>query len=925
MRHRMSFALHALVVAAFTLLVSSGARAEISVPSPDGALPAGRLTVGEATFELSDGGAVSVDSRTDEPVVLGRWSDGRQATSIAVLHTYEPGRGIADWRAAVGQAHRQVRRLPDWPTVLVYELAYADGRTLKIPVRFGESIREWHRVHTVGPMLWARSAWTRTLDERSGDKVAAYAMRIPNPRPDVAITALRALGAPGPWHDFGRATVYAVSLDESPLTGKLFFVDRKPIGKDSQPGTLDAPFGSLARALSEAGPGDSIYIRGGYYALDEPIIRSYQGEAGKWLTVSAFPGESPVFDGWGVQYDYRANPYGDTVKLPEIGRGQQDSGILHITGDPDYLRIQGLHIINSRRAAISVYGRKAEADTPIWARWGETDHVEVCFNETFQSFTMGIITHQIDHLEIIGNRVIRPHSNEMATDPVTGEQRTLMHGMQEGIDVSRNRQFEVAFNVVAGGGKEAIDAISVEDGAIHHNYVQSSLNGIYVDAWTAPNQRIELHHNFVQNAYNGIPLATEGSNNLFDFNIHHNLVVNTKSSGIAVTEATYRAEPASVQRHRVAFNTVYRPGHHAIAIGWQSAGIEVGGFADNEKFREVDVINNIVTDTAGMPLKNRYAPRTEAHAIRFSHNLVWPTIEDTTPQWMRREEKSWRAADLEKGQDTLVADPRFVDPALGDFRLRADSPAIGAATDGGDLGAIPFGAAWVPGLDFAGTTTAFYQGATAWQPVRIAVDKFTMHRNHLQRPSWFQESRYGADFRNLPSGEQSFAGVTYWIEPDAANSNPTVLALAGIQTESQAVAIEGIEVGRKADRLAFLHNAQVSNREAIGAAGELFRYRVHYADGSHADIPIRLGREIEHWANRGGLREVSDARVGWTLQYFRERNGHIGRLHLYSYEWTNPKPAVAISSIDILRVADPLAATPAVFAISTGQALPESP
>jgi hypothetical protein len=35
----------------------------------------------------------------------------------------------------------------------------------------------------------------------------------------------------------------------------------------------------------------------------------------------------------------------------------------------------------------------------------------------------------------------------------------------------------------------------------------------------------------------------------------------------------------------------------------------------------------------------------------------------------------------------IYRDPRFVDPEDGDFRLQPDSPCIGAATDGGNIGA----------------------------------------------------------------------------------------------------------------------------------------------------------------------------------------------------------------------------------------------
>jgi|GEM_PF-1585391 len=75
----------------------------------------------------------------------------------------------------------------------------------------------------------------------------------------------------------------------------IFYVS--PTGSDSQAGTLDRPFASLQYAHDMAKPGDTIYLRGGVYNLKEGIQLTNDGESGRPITVTNYPGEKPILDG----------------------------------------------------------------------------------------------------------------------------------------------------------------------------------------------------------------------------------------------------------------------------------------------------------------------------------------------------------------------------------------------------------------------------------------------------------------------------------------------------------------------------------------------------------------------------------------------------------------------------------------------------
>lgn len=92
----------------------------------------------------------------------------------------------------------------------------------------------------------------------------------------------------------------------APALGAEFFV--VPDGSDQNPGTIDRPFASVQRAQQSAAPGDTVFVRGGTYAIQESQIAQRKGifayvvaldksgEKDKPITYRAYRDEKPVFD-----------------------------------------------------------------------------------------------------------------------------------------------------------------------------------------------------------------------------------------------------------------------------------------------------------------------------------------------------------------------------------------------------------------------------------------------------------------------------------------------------------------------------------------------------------------------------------------------------------------------------------------------------
>jgi hypothetical protein len=71
-----------------------------------------------------------------------------------------------------------------------------------------------------------------------------------------------------------------------------------PDGADDNPGTIEEPFGTFPKAILEAAPGDTIYVRGGIYELISTVTipATKNGTDNLFYTLTASNGEVPILD-----------------------------------------------------------------------------------------------------------------------------------------------------------------------------------------------------------------------------------------------------------------------------------------------------------------------------------------------------------------------------------------------------------------------------------------------------------------------------------------------------------------------------------------------------------------------------------------------------------------------------------------------------
>lgn len=130
-----------------------------------------------------------------------------------------------------------------------------------------------------------------------------------------------------------RAISILLIMSSAALAQTTLYVS--PSGSDSNPGTISQPLQTIAKAMSMASAGTTIYLRGGTYDLSSKLGAAVSGSAGSYINLWAYPGEKPILD-------FSGQSYSSSSRGIEIKR--------------DYWYLKGLDIRNAGDNGIFISG-----------------------------------------------------------------------------------------------------------------------------------------------------------------------------------------------------------------------------------------------------------------------------------------------------------------------------------------------------------------------------------------------------------------------------------------------------------------------------------------------------------------------------------------------------------------------------------------
>jgi len=311
-----------------------------------------------------------------------------------------------------------------------------------------------------------------------------------------------------------------------------------------------------------------------------------------------------------------------------ISWGGAWNGLFDIS-DKDYIVIDGINVKNSDY-------------TGIWIE--DASHIIIKNNHTYNTFSSGIGVWNSNDVTVENNEV------ELACND----------GPQECITISNSNNCKIFKNHVHNNGPgnkggEGIDVkqgshnIEVYDNLVHH---LNERIGIYVDAWNDTTYNINIYNNEVHHCgNNGFNAQSEMGGELSYVNFYNNLSYFNKWDGIALGSVTADSNITitPVRHIKIINNTCYKNGYYQNGWGY-------GILVDNDDLQDVLIINNICSQNSA-----QIAIEKIDSAQQVDHNLIFGFNDGQYCIY---------------GNDSIIANPLFMDTINFDFHLQNGSPAI---------------------------------------------------------------------------------------------------------------------------------------------------------------------------------------------------------------------------------------------------------
>lgn len=795
-----------------------------------------------------------------------------KASALYFTHEADPGdRAKAFYTLALKSVQRGLKR-PDYPEVMAYHVDYADGSSLRIPVRWGEGIENGMRrtfepvSRWLGDLAWATIAWKGDHDYDRDLTPVRYRMEWPNPYPEKEIARIR---VESPEDDGTVVRIYSLEFDEAGRENRVYYV--APDGDDAADGSFEHPWATPGMAAATVRAGDTVYLRGGTYRIDDPVSPHHSGSGNAWITICGYPGETAILDGASIHTDrddgaIEIHP-GEDALTATTG-----TGVVHIY-NRSYIRVKNLKVENAAYCGLGIDSLPARShDIPDG--FAGSHHIELLYNRIENTVAAGIAVYgesmhrkvtaeeakmlrergrppgeyppggpyvvgegiSVNHVRVIGNLVLNTFDAETTlktSDPGAQAAARRRYRERDGplgkesLDIEHTRHFEVAFNEVGWAGKEGMDIMDgTRHGRVHHNYVHDNFThewfpggkiGIYIDTRQDVSD-VEFDHNVVERAGTGIRICNEIGSPGYQLKIHHNLVLDNRNLGIDVRGKGI-FEEGIVHDIEVSNNTAYRNGIFArYGASGTGCGISLRG---GRGLHDVVLRNNISAHNQGWSYAlHRGVDRVE-HRIRVDYNLSWPAVLQVVPAQPTNDHPLI-------GDLPVVADPLFIDPDNYNFGLRKGSPALNTGhpdtqnLDGtrSDLGAFPRPGRR-PVIPYVENPPSIDEDVSKWEGIE------TGFRDHLTDPRslrlcWNARGLYGAAVcRDADPGPP----IDWLYHADTL--------LIGIQTDGERPRSISEKTFRWNIRVEDDGQAKIDQKPGRG----MFRY--HYWDQS--EVPIAEG------------------------------------------------------------------------------------